>query len=448
MAMLLFLTAVLLSWLCSDYRGEAFWGTSGRFMGAALFFLCGISFFALSHTLQFKRWYLDAFLVTGVVVCVLGIMQYFRLDPLGFKEELYESDYGTFMSTIGNINTYTSYVALLFAVGSTLWVDETSRWKQLWYALTVLLSFFALVTGNSDNAYLSIGVLLCLLPFHALRTPRGLRHYMLMLSLVSTEWLLIGWLNERYADHVLAVDGLFRLSLSTPVVPFLAGMVCLGTALLYLGKKQMEDRYGRVHAADIGRKLWALFLIVVIGSILYVIWDAGQAGNEAKYGAAKNYLVFCDEWGTHRGYIWRIGMDCYTRLSPLHQLFGSGPDTYGIVMQRFYYKEMVEKYQEIFDSAHNEYLQYLLTLGIVGVVSYVSLLGTALWEMLKKSKEEVSVMGIVYAVICYATQALVNIAVPIVFPIVFSLLILGVSGESRRETEREGEARVSTRKKN
>ncbi len=93
-------------------------------------------------------------------------------------------------------------------------------------------------------------------------------------------------------------------------------------------------------------------------------------GNGQQYGILKDYLLIDDEWGTHRGYIWRIGIECYMKYSPLRKMFGSGPDTFGIVTQS-YYREMIERYYEIFDSAHNEYLQYLITIGIVGLFSYL-----------------------------------------------------------------------------
>ena len=136
-----------------------------------------------------------------------------------------------------------------------------------------------------------------------------------------------------------------------------------------------------------------------------------------------------DEWGTHRGYIWRIGIECYMKYSPLRKLFGSGPDTFGIVTQS-YYREMIERYYEIFDSAHNEYLQYLITIGIVGLFSYLFLLVSSIIEMIKTSKREASVMSIVYAVSCYAAQAVVNIGVPIVFPVMFTLLVVGISAQN------------------
>lgn len=88
---------------------------------------------------------------------------------------------------------------------------------------------------------------------------------------------------------------------------------------------------------------------------------------------------------------------------------------------------MIARYNEIFDSAHNEYLQYLITIGIVGLVSYFFLLVSSIIEIIKASKRETSVMSIVYAVSCYAAQAVVNIGVPIVFPVTFTLLVVGIS---------------------
>lgn len=169
-----------------------------------------------------------------------------------------------------------------------------------------------------------------------------------------------------------------------------------------------------------------MMLILAIAALIYMTFDATRMGNGQQYGKLKDYLLINDEWGTHRGYIWRIGIECYMKYLPLRKMFGSGPDTFGIVTQS-YYREMIARYNEIFDSAHNEYLQYLITIGIVGLVSYFFLLVSSIIEIIKASKRETSVMSIVYAVSCYAAQAVVNIGVPIVFPVTFTLLVVGIS---------------------
>lgn len=97
---------------------------------------------------------------------------------------------------------------------------------------------------------------------------------------------------------------------------------------------------------------------------------------------------------------------------------------------------MISRYNIKFDSAHNEYLQYLITIGIVGLVAYMSLLFTSIMEMIRASKKEPVIMAIIFAVVCYGVQATVNISVPIVAPIMMTLLMVGVSasGDINRES--------------
>ena len=88
---------------------------------------------------------------------------------------------------------------------------------------------------------------------------------------------------------------------------------------------------------------------------------------------------------------------------------------------------MISRYNEKFDSAHNEYLQYLITIGIAGLIAYISLIVTSIKQMIRSSKTEPAVMAIVFAILCYGAQAAVNISVPIVSPIMMTLLMIGVS---------------------
>ena len=92
-----------------------------------------------------------------------------------------------------------------------------------------------------------------------------------------------------------------------------------------------------------------------------------------------------------------------------------------------YYEEMVQRYGEKFDSAHNEYLQYLITIGIAGLAAYLSLLVTSIAAMIRKAKKVPFLMGIPFALICYGAQAAVNISVPIVAPVMMTLLMVGVA---------------------
>ena len=91
------------------------------------------------------------------------------------------------------------------------------------------------------------------------------------------------------------------------------------------------------------------------------------------------------------------------------------------------YPEMVEQYSEIFDSVHNEYLQYLITIGPFGLLSYMAIHITAIMSVIKKKLNNPLTIGTLLAVLCYAAQATVNINQPIATPIMWTLLAVCVA---------------------
>ncbi len=63
-------------------------GTFGRYNGVFLITLYTVVYFLVTRFFRFRQWYLDLFLVTGMLVCGFGITDYFRMDLLHFKAEL------------------------------------------------------------------------------------------------------------------------------------------------------------------------------------------------------------------------------------------------------------------------------------------------------------------------------------------------------------------------
>jgi uncharacterized membrane protein (GlpM family) len=88
---------------------------------------------------------------------------------------------------------------------------------------------------------------------------------------------------------------------------------------------------------------------------------------------------------------------------------------------------MSEKYNETYDSAHNEYLQYFITMGPISLISYLIFLCSSMVCLIRTSKNIKYATPILFAVLCYSVQAFVNISVPIVSPIVFVLLACGLA---------------------
>ena len=430
-AMIAFWLCNVISWLlCKDWKWEAFWGTSGRYNGVFLMTIYMAVYFLVTRFFKLRQWYLDAFLAVGIFVCVFGITDYFQMDVLGFKVNMMDEQKALYTSTFGNINTYTIYVAALLAVSMILFTQEKNRKRMLWYYGNLVLSCFALIMGTSDNAYLSLAAIFGFSPLWLFKTKTGLRRYVVSLATFFTVVFCINQINIVYADSVLGIDSAFDLIARLSVLPVIIGLLWIAAAVL----TAMAAKESGIRPADRKEELNKAFVYVWIGiiaavclAVIYVLYDANAAGHADKYGAISSYVVFNDDWGTQRGYVWKRAADLFAnKLNPLQKLFGYGPDTFALLMQYYFPASQENGTMVVFDSAHNEYLHYLVTIGAAGMISYIVFMAASVVAMAKRMKKEPLAAAIMLVVLAYMTQAIVNINLPIAMPIILQLLAMGV----------------------
>ena len=420
--LLVFWFANVVSWLLCEWRWEAFWGTSGRFNGVFLMTIYLVVYFLSTRFLVLRRVHLDAFLLVSIFVCLFGISDYFQMDLLGFKEFMLDEQKGLYTSTFGNINTYTVYVAAVLCVSMILYVMETCRKRMAYYFGVMAIAMVALIVGASDNAYLSLGALFGLSPLVLFRKKTWLRKYLTCVALFMTAVVFVGWINTAYAGIVFGLDSIFVLLSRLAILP-------IATVVLWaivIGWTVMDAKKGK-QKEELGKWLvcaWIAVIVVVAAVVMYVLYDANLAGNAEKYEAIKNYVVFNDGWGTNRGYVWKRSALLYGEIfTPVQKLFGYGADTFKLLMMQYY----PPNNNIVFDSAHNEYLHFLVTTGFVGMASYIGFLVVSVLTMAKSMKNRPEVMAVMFVVVAYATQALVNINLPVVFPLIWQLLAMGLS---------------------
>ena len=139
-----------------------------------------------------------------------------------------------------------------------------------------------------------------------------------------------------------------------------------------------------------------------------------------------------DKWGTHRGFMWIRSFEIFGDLSIFKKLFGTGPDTFYYAFAP-YFGELKQYGDSSTNAAHNEYINYLITIGITGLCSYLALVGGVIARAIKKAKENPILIVFVSAVICYSVQALVNISQPITTPLFIIFIALTEAVAKRTE---------------
>lgn len=428
--------AVIVFWLCcaistmqSEYLYESFWGNEGRYNGLFLMSLYAGMYFSVTRFCTMKRWYAELFLFSGLLMSLIGITDYFQLDILHFRTAETWEEGKIFASTIGNINTYTSYLALFSGVSSVLFLLEKREKRAIWYFLCMAISFLAIVMGNSDNAYLAIGVLLAALPFLAVKYNAGFQRTGAIPAAFFSAMVLVKQVDLLYPDIVLGQDGLFQIIMRGNMVTILT-MILWGITVF----SKLINRvcpFAQINPEKLLR-IWKYILIFSVLVVSIIMLDVNIFGNIKRYGNAADYFLFTESWGTNRGFIWMKALKLYWEFPFFHKLFGYGPDTFAILSTQTIRKEMLDIAGTYFDSVHNEYLHYLITIGPFGMIAYATALISGVRNIWQNKSGDRSACQLAFAmgVACYSAQAIININVPLVAPMVWLLLALGCCRQS------------------
>lgn len=429
-AVLAYVLVCVVSTLRSDYPMDAFLGTKGRYTGLRLNLLYVGMYFAVSRFWNLKSWCLETFLFSGVLVCLLGITDYFQMDILKFRVNISAGHTNIFASTIGNINTYTAFVGLVMGFAAAMFATSEKRGKTVWYYVCMVIAFMALITGRSDNAYLALGAMFALLPLYIFRDARGIIRYFTMVASSFTVVYVIALINQCFADRVVGMDGLFEVLggfSALIVIVLLSWLVAAG--LFFAGR---GDKIAKLVDNKIPVWIWRILLLAVFLAVCGMIYDVNALGHVKRYGGIGDYLLFNDSWGTNRGYIWRKSLEVFSGFSFEQKCIGYGPDTFGIISRSFY-SEMKAATGQDFDSVHNEYLQFLVTVGLLGLISYLTFIVSLCVKLFRSAPKNPYVIGVFCAAACYFFQAAVNINLPVVTPMLWLLMSCGMAAAKVRD---------------
>ena len=439
--MFLFCITALISTFTSDYFYESFWGNEGRYSGLFLWILYGLMFAFVSRKLKFKKWMIEIFLVSGMVVCLLGIADYFYLDPLGFKINIYIGHRDIFTSTIGNVNSF-SAIALMYSGAAMAMFGMATKKDKLrttLYAVYMVITFLALYTSRSDNAFLGLAAIFVCLPFCLFRKKEGVVRYFIIITLFFTCGKALAVINTNFPEKVIGMDSISGMISTLPYLGYIVIAMWFGIGIIYghnwfsVLKKGQDSLEGAAHKGL--RWTWAALLAVAFAAFLFAAYDINIEKNVDRYRRIGHYLLWNDDWGTHRGFIWRVALENYMEFSPVHKIFGYGPETFGIITKTNNGYEMLNKYGEIYDNAHNGFLQYFITMGPISLISYIGFLLSSAWIVMKQCKNNPAVMAVLFAAVGYVAQEIVSIDQPVVMPLFLLLISMGNAAGRRGKME-------------
>lgn len=436
--MVLFFISGVMSFIMAEDKKNAFTGAQGRYCGLAFMILIFIMYIIVSARVSNmeKMWSLISmvFVLVSSVTFIIAILQNIGFDPFKLLDGINRKQRNIYVSTFGNIDIFGSFICIALPLFMGLYVTEKSNIKRIVYGIGVFAGFMAFIPANADVVFAGVGAAIIAVLFATVYMERvdrlfelvmlgsgGYLGMVLLRMLVGTNGAKITGFN-RLAEHPALLVIIFAVVLFIRLI--IQVYINRNKTEIYINENKSEV-YINNQKNGTGIKLIIALAVVLIPGIAVIIY--GRKNNLAMFD-------FNDKWGSYRGYIWRRVTGLYGELPFVQKIFGYGNESIRSLMDDRFYDEMLQVTGTVYDNAHNEYLQYLVTQGLFGMLSYGGVVVTAVIAGVKKIKKSPYILGLLLAVVSYGVQAIFNVNQCITTPYMFIMTAMLI-GMCRRASE-------------
>ncbi len=416
---------VVLSSLFSSYPLDSWLGTSARYQGVLTVIIYILVYFLVSRNYGTIQYFLFFAVGAFCIVSLLGVLNCFDIDIFGFYLKLTSNYKTSYISTIGNINFYSSYFCLLFPLVICGYSITKKTVSRIIYSLALVIGTFGMMVTASESFALGLAVSLFIIPIFFFSERKKLVYYLQSVVIIIVASQAYKFIYDRAEITNVPLSKAISFFLK-PEISAVAFILCLAVYIflnLFPGKMKLF------------KKAYIVFLILLTCFIGICFLIANTRG----LGKFDEYFEITSEWGTYRGKIWHFCLEEFKNYSFKEILFGIGPESLHNLSSQ---GELFAG--KVVDQAHNEYIQYLMTTGVLGVLSYIAVILATGITVIVKLRNSTLAVGIFASLVAYWIQAAVNIAQPFTTPIMF-LYIACIGGMWIQEKR---EAQITDKEKN
>lgn len=430
--------AVLVSYLFTNYREEALWGTASWRMGMWTQLGAVIVYFMISRMWQWKSWILALILPVSAVVFSLGYVNKFCLLPV-------DPEYVTpsFISTIGNINWYCGYlVTILFGGVYLLWrMEEKMTWKKLLLMAYVTIGFASLATQGSSSGIVTFAVVMFVLFGMSVKDSARMEVFWQEMTMFSAACLItcvLRRLNIFSRELILeGITDLLTFSIAGIFMTIMSGIILYWIHRTRVRRSYPEKMLHRIYCG-IAIAVPVMILLVLLLTLINTLAGGALTPNITDPEVTK-WLTFNAGWGSARGGTWAAGARCFWETDFLHKIFGVGPDCLYAFLSNEGSVELQTMVNDRFGgnrltNAHNEWLTVLVDIGVLGLISYAGMMITAIRDFLRAGESKMLVGACGICVLAYTVNNMFSFQQVMNISTVF--VIMGIGENLRSAPER------------
>ncbi|MBR5490851.1 MAG: O-antigen ligase family protein [Oscillospiraceae bacterium] len=428
-AAMAFAACCLISFLLSPHKGESLIG-AGRYEGLITQLMYALIIIGVSLWGKASPHHIICLGISTAICSVIGIIQLFNIDVfrlfLGTYSH-YDSTYkysGAFLGTMGNTNVLSAFYCL--ALPMLFVYPIISRRRISFLTLLALCpATFAFIRIWVSGGFLALGLCALIAAPIILTDVEKLRRALFMAAPVAASAACAFAFNPSY--DLVNFSWSFDFS-GKAALMIIAALISLAAGAI-LPRLNIRPRKNSLRIF-----LICICIAALILGLIFVYFSPAAEGTVYELRELLHGRID-EKFGSSRILIWR---ECL-KLFPEYPLFGSGPDTLALrvnVSFSRFVEETGKTLRSGVDNAHNEYLGYLINIGLVGLCAYLFILALGLKNWLKKLfRPEICAMGA--AMLCYCIQSFFALGLPLVSPLFLIVLALLCSGERKYQKEME-----------
>ncbi|MDY5501766.1 MAG: O-antigen ligase family protein [Gemmiger sp.] len=388
------------------------WGLGGYYGGCMMVLFTAASYLAVRAFAPQKLLNGLTFCVgiTTALVTVLYVLNIFNIDLIGTYADTAVVERAQFFSTLGQKNFCSGFMA--FALPLVFYAFLVARGVRhtMFYGIPAFFGALALAVVDADGLALGIGAAVLVLICQRIFTTRTLRR----LAVVGMFFFAdAGWM-QYMRTHVYTQGG-------KPILASFGHYAQVGFAVC---AAVWAVLFFALHGREI--PLWkagrVLAAVVVSLGVMLVVLANFLPGFPSLGQKLDDLLVFSDDWGTYRGTAWRISWSAWTAQPLWRKLVGVGPGMMHTAVAQWAGADITAR-MKTFYAAHNEYLELLLTGGVLSLAAWVWFVAAHLRKAAQNWLRP-GVAPVTLALVSYLAHAAVSIRVSMIFPEIMLLFAL------------------------
>ena len=410
---LAYLLISIVSCIFTPYRKYFMWGFPTWYMGLTCQIALVTIYFLVS---RFWKWNEQAFILSMFalsLVMLLGIINYFKIDPLGFYYGFEDLKLRrSFISTIGQRTMYSGFVMTLFPLGVWIYMDAEDKKIKISSAVFLIIGFMTIIAENATSTIVGLFGMYVVLFQIAFIENKWMKSFLEVLLIMLLSWRVMGFLQTAFPERTedMNLEKIMVFLCRGRAVWFLIILLIAAYGLFLWGEKK---GFSISNYTVIRNVVIALVIIAIAGIVIYIplntlelLPETLRRGQDAGY--RETYLVFRQNWGNTRGQMWISSVHTIAATlkdDPVRFLIGAGPDEFYEIVMHYCRDEMDSFFTRIVNCAHNEWLDRMINSGILGGTAYLGIFISA-FHIIRKNLREHRELGAV--LICIASYSAHN----------------------------------------